>query len=80
LSGWLITPWVRSVLVNNQIDGLIMETTWNVMGQYITAVLMAVFYNVGIPPALAFGPGETKELYSMFYASFLELFQIDLSN
>jgi hypothetical protein len=57
-----------------------MDTTWNVMGQYVTAMLMAVFFNVGIPLALAFGPGETTELSSMFDASVLEPFQIDLSN
>jgi hypothetical protein len=57
-----------------------MDTTWNVMGQYVTTMPMAVLFNIGIPLALVFGPGETKVLYSMFYASFLELFQGDLSN
>jgi hypothetical protein len=43
LSGWFITPWARSVLIENQIDRLVMDTTWNVMGQYVTSMLMAVF-------------------------------------
>jgi hypothetical protein len=66
LSGWYRNSWAPSVLIENEIDGLIMDTTWNVMGQYVTAMLMAVFFNVGIPLALAFRPGETKDLYSMF--------------
>jgi hypothetical protein len=57
-----------------------MGTIWNVMGQYVTAMLMAVFYNIGIPLARAFVPGETRELCSIFSPSFLELFQVDLSN
>jgi hypothetical protein len=33
LSGSYLTPWAPSVLIENEIDGLIMDTTWNVMGQ-----------------------------------------------
>jgi hypothetical protein len=57
-----------------------MDMTWNMMSQYVKAMLMAVFYKVGIPIALAFEPRETKELYSRFYTSFSEMFHVDLSN
>jgi hypothetical protein len=77
---WFITPWARSVLIENQIDGLVMDTTWDMIGQSVTAMLMAVFYNVGILLALAFGPWETKELYALFSTSFADRFQINSSN
>jgi hypothetical protein len=57
-----------------------METTWNVMSQYLNMMLMAVFYNIGILLALAFGPEEINELYSLVYTSFFEPFQVDVSN
>jgi hypothetical protein len=44
------------------------------MCKHLKAMLMAVFYNVGISFALAFAPAKTKEVYSIFYTSFLELF------
>jgi hypothetical protein len=53
-----------------------MNTTWKVMSQYVAVGRMAVFDNVEIPIAMAFGPAKIKELYEMFSAGFLELFQI----
>jgi hypothetical protein len=69
LSGWLITPWVKSILAQKQIDGLVMDITWEVKNQSMTAVLMALFYNVGIPIAMAFGAAKIKELAEMFWRS-----------
>jgi hypothetical protein len=40
---------------------------------------MAVFHNVGIAIAVAFGATECIELYENFYTAFRELFQIDLA-
>jgi hypothetical protein len=40
---------------------------------------MAVYCNVGVPLAFAFGVAETKGLYEQLYAEFMRLFQIDLS-
>jgi hypothetical protein len=28
--------------MENHIDGLVMDTTWNVMNQYVTAILMGI--------------------------------------
>jgi hypothetical protein len=45
----------------------------------VTAIIMAVYCNVGIPLAFAFGVAETKELYEQLYTAFTRLFGIDLS-
>jgi hypothetical protein len=78
LRGSYVSPWARSVLEDNEIDGLMLDTTWHVIRQYVTAILMAVFRNVGIPLAFAFGAAETLELYEPLYGLFVELFGIDL--
>jgi hypothetical protein len=78
LHGWYIAPWARDILTKNSIDGLLLDTTWRVMRDYVTVILMAVLYNVGIPIALAFGPGETTELYEQIYEAFQNRFGIDL--
>jgi hypothetical protein len=57
VSGFWIHPKAVSILRDgNEIDGVIMDTTFTVMRQYHAAILMAVSHNVGIPLALSFGP------------------------
>jgi hypothetical protein len=62
LSGYWVAPQARSILHNNEIDGLIMDTPFRVMRHYYTAILVAVSHNVGIPVAISFGPRESIEL------------------
>lgn len=78
LRGIYVSPWARSILANNAIDGLMLDTTWRILRQYVTAILMAVVCNVGIPLGFAFGASETTELYEAHYNCFRDLFGIDL--
>jgi hypothetical protein len=57
-------------MANDEIDGLIMDTTFTVIRLYHTAVLVAVSHNVGIPLAVSFGKSESVELYDKFYTWF----------
>jgi hypothetical protein len=79
ISGYWVSPKARSILQNHNIDGIILDTTFKVMSRYHTAILIAVFHNVGIPLAFSFGPRESFELYDRFYTVFQEEFQIDLT-
>jgi hypothetical protein len=78
LGGWYLSPWSRSILEDNAIDGLILDTTWHVLRQYVTALIMAVYCKVGVPLGFSFGVAETVELYQQQYTSFAEVFAIDL--
>jgi hypothetical protein len=89
LRGWYISPWVASILTRNPIDGILLDTTWRVLRQYMTAILMAVDDcrwlsmavdgNVGVPLGIAFGTAETVALYEQFYTALDQFFQLDLS-
>jgi hypothetical protein len=79
LSGFWVSPYAASILTENEIDGLIMDTTFKVLRQYHTAILIAVIRNVGIPLAYSFGPQETVELYDEFYKVFQEQLGINLT-
>jgi hypothetical protein len=71
VSGFWVHPKAVSVLRDgNEIDGMIMDTTFTVMRQYRTAILMAVSRQVGIPLVLSFGPKEDISLDNSFYAPF----------
>jgi hypothetical protein len=77
-SGFWTEPRAKVTLDNHAIDGLIMDTTFKVLNQFHTAILIAVSYTVGLPLALSFGPHDTIELDGRFYAVLLQDFQIDL--
>jgi hypothetical protein len=56
----------------DEIDGLIMDTTVQFVRLSHAAVLMAVTRNVGIPLGVSFGPKESFEIYDRFYTLFDE--------
>jgi hypothetical protein len=62
-----------SVLQNrdqNRIAGLMIDTTWSIMRQSVTSILVALSRNTAIARAFAFGRAETNELYEQFYTGF----------
>jgi hypothetical protein len=63
LQGWCKSPWAESIFQLNTIDGLMLDTTWHVLRQYVTSPLMAVYRNVAVPLGFAFGVAETVDLY-----------------
>jgi hypothetical protein len=77
-SGIWVHPLAPSILTENEIDGIVLDTTFKVIRLYYTAILVAVYHNVGIPIAFTFGGGETEDLYNTFSVTFQELFGIDL--
>jgi hypothetical protein len=79
LSGYWVSPLAESILRENEVDGLIMDTTFRVMRRYYTAILVAVRHNVGIPLAISFGPRESIEPYRMFYDVFDRGLHINLA-
>jgi hypothetical protein len=75
VGGLFIHSCAASILQHrheNRIAGLMMDTTWSVMRQYVTSILVGVSRNTAIPLGFAFGPAETTELYEQFYTGFLE--------
>jgi hypothetical protein len=56
-----------------------MDTTWSVMQNYVTAILVAISHNTAVLLACAFGPIESFELYDNFYQIFKSKYDIDLA-
>jgi hypothetical protein len=82
ISGCWVHPLAASILRNreaNHICCLMMDTTWSIMRQYVTAICIAVAYNTAIPLAFSFGRVEDSGLYNIFWDAFSNRFYIDLS-
>jgi hypothetical protein len=56
-----------------------LDTTWDVMQNDVTAILVAVSFNIAVSLALAFGSIESFELHDKFYNVFRLIYEIDLS-
>jgi hypothetical protein len=79
LSGVWLSALAAAALVNNKIDGLILDTTFKMIRQYHTAILLTIIHNVGLPLCFAFGPHESIDLYDHFYTTFRDELGIDLT-
>jgi hypothetical protein len=51
MTGVYSHPNAASLLKHNEVQGLMMDTTWSVMQQYVTSILVAVKNNTVIPIA-----------------------------
>jgi hypothetical protein len=78
LGWWSLSPWSRLILEDKAIDQLILDTTWHALRQYVAALVLAVYGNVGVLLGFSFDVAETVELYRQQYIAFAELFAIDL--
>lgn len=79
LNGIYISNKAKSLLVNNNVvSGLLVDTTWRLIPNYVTSILMASVNNIGIPLSFAFGVGETKSLYNLHIDTFKSILDIDL--
>jgi hypothetical protein len=47
-----------------------LDTTWMVMRQYVTSILIAVSRNTATALAYAFGPAETVNQYNLIFTAF----------
>jgi hypothetical protein len=50
-----------AALVNNEIDGLILDTTFKVIRQYHIMILFAIIQNVRLPLGVSFRPQESVD-------------------
>jgi hypothetical protein len=62
----------------NKLVCIMLDTTWTVIRQYVTSILVAVSRNTAIALAFAFGPAETVDQYNLIFIAFSR-YSIDLS-
>jgi hypothetical protein len=47
------------------------DTTWSIMSDYVTAIMVAISHNTALPLAFSFGPVEDAEIDDTFYKCFM---------
>ena len=81
IDGVYISPYVHSILKDNDriVDGMMLDTTWKLMHNYVTSILIASVCNVSVPLGFSFGKAETKEEYMLLFSFFKSKLDIDIS-
>lgn len=81
IDGVYISPYAKSILKDNAalVDGMMLDTTWKLMQNYVTSILVASVCNVSVPLGFSFGKAETKEQYQLLFSFFNSKLDIDLS-
>jgi hypothetical protein len=65
VSGVYLCPSAQAILRAKEFNKLVcimLDTTWTVMQQYVTSILIAVSRNTALTLVFAFGPTETVDL------------------
>jgi hypothetical protein len=71
INGCWLHPHAAGILQGgNHISCIMLDTTWSVLREYATAILVGISRNTVIPLEVAFGPVEDFELYEMFWSIF----------
>jgi hypothetical protein len=73
MSGSYVHPPALSLLENNAFGGLMIDTTWAIMRDCVTSILVAILYNTVVHLGFAFGPSESMGLYESFETHFRDL-------
>jgi hypothetical protein len=76
--GCYINPYGKSILSNNQVDFIVMDTTFRLLPKYVTSILYAVCFNTGIPIGVNSAQTESKKIYLIFYEAVSTYLGIDL--
>ena len=72
VDGVYISPYAKSILEENRdiIDGMMLDTTWKLIQNYVVSILVASSCNVSVPLGFSFGKAETKEEYQLLFSFF----------
>jgi hypothetical protein len=79
LSGVWLSALGVATFANNELDGLILDTTFNVIRQYHPAILLAIIVNVRLPLVFSVALPESIELYDHFQITFRDEAWIDVT-
>lgn len=82
VGGVFILPYSNSLFQNGDfsIEGYILDTTWTIMDNFVTAILMACFSNTSLPIAFAFGNTENANLYRLLLNTVKDQINIEFTN
>jgi hypothetical protein len=78
IEGVYFTSFAYSILAQNKIQCIILDTTFRLLPHYVSSFLFIVIQNVGIPIGMSFTKTELKRTYQLFYENFYKYHRYNL--
>lgn len=81
VGGIYISNLASDILNENpdKISGFLLDSTFRAIPKFVTAIIMASIYNVGVPLAFSFSVSESEQIYQRIYNFFQSKLNINLS-
>ena len=74
LKGVYFTPFANNLVKDNLVQGMMLDTTWNLLSNYVVSIPTVIICNVGIPIGFSFSLVEDFDIYNDFFKIFSDVF------
>lgn len=70
LGGIYITPVASSLVCESRVSGMMLDTTWKLLQNYVCSIPALIIHNVGVPIGFTFSLIEDAAIYTDFFRIF----------
>lgn len=75
-----IASFTSNAVMNIEVNGLILDTTWEILNNYVESLSTLIIQNMGMPIGLSFGPVEDFNIYNEFFHHFWNIYGYNISD
>ena len=80
LGATYISPYACCLIENKMVNGLMLDTTWHAIQNYVLSIPTAIIRNVGMPLGFTFALTENESIYDDFFKRFENIFGFRISS
>ena len=74
LKGIYFTPFCCELVKNTLVQGMMLDTTWSVLKNYVVSIPTVIIRNVGLPIGFSFSLVEDFSIYDDFFKVFADVY------
>lgn len=74
------SPFAYHLVKNSLVQGMMLDTTWSVLKNYVVSIPTVIIRNVGLPIGFSFSLVEDFEIYDDFFKVFMDVFGYPISS
>lgn len=78
LKGTYIAPFASQLVINIEVNGIMLDTTWSILSRYASSIPTIIIQNAGIPIGMSFGLTEDSFIYNEFFFHFHNIYGYEI--
>ena len=79
LGGTFITPFASSLVCEPRVSGIMLDTTWKLLQNYVCSIPTLIIPNVGVPIGFTFSLIEDSSIYVDFFEIFRNAYEFAIN-